>query len=218
MESLGSPRQPLGRIRTISQSVSLSMGQQATLSRSPRGHLKARPFHRSYQSFTPRHLHKMKNESIPCLVCTSTTSPPLVRQTGNQSPTCSGPLRGRLLPQPHGMPDPTRRARVYLALPHLLGNCVGVSILAQQKKLAHKLRVVQNEGISPISRASHATPRGPLHEILSLFPIEHRLEMPTENLVLRLYRLPRASQLSVRLGDGWQDAGLGEPHHVAPEN
>ncbi len=30
--------------------------------------------------------------------------------------------------------------------------------------------------------------------------------------------LPRISQLLNRLGEGWQDLGLGESHHVAPVN
>jgi hypothetical protein len=73
----------------------------------------------------------------------------------------------------------------------------------KQITLVKKLQVVQNEAVKVISGAFRTTPREPLHQLLNIFPVKHRLDMLTQSTALRLYRLPKNSQLLIRLGDGW---------------
>jgi hypothetical protein len=80
----------------------------------------------------------------------------------------------------------------------------------KQVTLVNKLQIVQNEAVKVISGAFRTTPREPLHQLLNIFPIKHRLDMLIQTTALRLHRLPRNSQLLIRLGDGW--------HHPDPQN
>ena len=73
----------------------------------------------------------------------------------------------------------------------------------QQKTLVKKLQAVQNEGVRIISGAFRTAPRDALHEHLRIFPMHIRLTMLTKTSALRLYRLPKQSQLLCRLGEEW---------------
>ena len=73
----------------------------------------------------------------------------------------------------------------------------------QQKTLVKKLQAVQNEGIRIIAGAFRTAPREALHEHLRIFPMHIRLTMLTKTSALRLYRLPKESQLLCRLGQEW---------------
>jgi hypothetical protein len=73
----------------------------------------------------------------------------------------------------------------------------------KQKKLAHKLQVVQNEGVRLIAGAFRTTPREPLQQLFNILPIDLRLRMLTDNSALRLYRLQSSSQVLLRLGGEW---------------
>ena len=73
----------------------------------------------------------------------------------------------------------------------------------KQKKLAHKLQVVQNEGIKLIAGAFRTTPREPLQQLFNVLPMDLRLRLLTDNSALRLYRLQSSSQVLLRLGIEW---------------
>ena len=73
----------------------------------------------------------------------------------------------------------------------------------KQKKLAHKLQVVQNEGIKLIAGAFRTTPREPLQQLFNVLPMDLRLRLLTDNSALRLYRLQNSSQVLLRLGIEW---------------
>lgn len=73
----------------------------------------------------------------------------------------------------------------------------------QQKTLVKKLQAVQNEGVKLISGAFRTAPRDALHEHLRIFPMHIRLTMLTKTSALRLYRLPKQSQLLCRLDENW---------------
>ena len=49
----------------------------------------------------------------------------------------------------------------------------------------------------------HTTPRKPLHQLLNILSMELRLNMIVQNLALRLYWIPKESQLLKRLGGAW---------------
>ena len=84
----------------------------------------------------------------------------------------------------------------------------------KQKGLVDKLQKVQNDAVKTIAGAFRTTPREPLHQLLNIFPMAQRLDMLTQNSALRLYRLPRESQLLVRLGGDWRTPVLTD--HTLP--
>lgn len=73
----------------------------------------------------------------------------------------------------------------------------------KQVTLVRKLQTVQNHAVKVISGSFRTAPREPLHQLLNIFPMDLRLKMLTQNTALRLYRLPKDSQLLIRLGDSW---------------
>jgi hypothetical protein len=75
----------------------------------------------------------------------------------------------------------------------------------KQVSLVRKLQTVQNEAVRIISGSFKTAPREPLHQLLSILPIDLRLDMLTKTYALRLYRLPRASQPLKRLQEPWTE-------------
>ena len=73
----------------------------------------------------------------------------------------------------------------------------------KQKTLVKKLQTVQNDAVRVMSGTFRTTPREPLHQLLTILPMDLRLNMLTQNTALRLYRAPRSSQLLRRLGPAW---------------
>jgi hypothetical protein len=73
----------------------------------------------------------------------------------------------------------------------------------KQKKLVNMLQRVQNEGVKVITGAFRTAPREALLQIAKMLPMRHHLEKLTTTSALRLYRVPRASQLLRRLGPEW---------------
>ena len=59
----------------------------------------------------------------------------------------------------------------------------------KQKTLVKKLQMVQNEAVRVIAGAFHTTPCKPLHQLLTILLMDLRLEMLTQNMALRLYRV-----------------------------
>ena len=73
----------------------------------------------------------------------------------------------------------------------------------KQKTLVKKLQTVQNEAVRVMSGTFRTTPREPLHQLLTILPMDLRLNMLTQNTALRLYKAPKNSQLLRRLGPAW---------------
>jgi hypothetical protein len=85
----------------------------------------------------------------------------------------------------------------------------GCQLWANSPKVASLMKKVQlvfNEGVKVISGAFHTAPREPLHEILRVLPARHFLEKLIHTSALRLYRVPRGSQLMSRLGHEWDSS------------
>jgi hypothetical protein len=80
----------------------------------------------------------------------------------------------------------------------------------QQKKLINLLQKVQNNGVKLVTGAFRTAPREALLHITCMLPMRHFLEKLTLTLALRLYRLPRASQLLCRLGPTWHAPRSGD--------
>jgi hypothetical protein len=72
--------------------------------------------------------------------------------------------------------------------------------------LMKKVQLVFNKGVKVISGAFRTAPREPLHEILWVLPARHFLEKLIHTSALRLYRVPRGSQLLSRLGHEWDSS------------
>jgi hypothetical protein len=69
--------------------------------------------------------------------------------------------------------------------------------------LMKKVQLVFNKGVKVISGAFRTAPWEPLHEILRVLPARHFLEKLIHTSSLRLYRVPRGSQLLSHLGHEW---------------
>jgi hypothetical protein len=74
---------------------------------------------------------------------------------------------------------------------------------ANTKKLVNYLQRVQNEGVKVITGAFRTAPREALLQITRMIPMRFFLEKLSHTSALRLYRLPRSSQLLRRLGPRW---------------
>ena len=73
----------------------------------------------------------------------------------------------------------------------------------KQVTLVKKLQTVQNDAVRIISGTFRTAPREPLHQLLTILPMDLRLNMITQNTALRLYKVPKESQLLIRLGGAW---------------
>jgi hypothetical protein len=89
-----------------------------------------------------------------------------------------------------------------ICLPVLTYGCQ-LWFTGKQVGLVKKLQVVQNDAVRMISGTFRTTPREPLHQLLNILPMDLRLNMIVQNSALRLYRVPKASQLLKRLGGAW---------------
>ena len=95
-----------------------------------------------------------------------------------------------------------RLAYTAICLPVLTYGCQ-LWYRGKQVTLVKKLQVVQNEAVRIISGTFRTTPREPLHHLLTILPMDVRLTLLLKNTALRLYKVPRESQLLARLGDAW---------------
>jgi hypothetical protein len=73
----------------------------------------------------------------------------------------------------------------------------------KQVTLVKKLQTVQNDAVRIISGTFRTTPREPLHHLLTILPMDVRLTLLLKNTALRLYKVPKESQLLLRLGGAW---------------
>src|SRR5258708_29714566 len=87
---------------------------------------------------------------------------------------------------------------------HLAYNAICLPVLTygcqlwytgKQVTLVKKLQMVQNNAVRVIAGAFCTTPHEPLHQLLSILPMDLRLSMLTQNSAIRLYKVSRESQL-----------------------
>ena len=102
-----------------------------------------------------------------------------------------------------------RLAYSAICLPVLTYGCQ-LWFRGKQVTLVKKLQVVQNDAIRIISGTFRTTPRDPLHHLLTILPMKLRLTMLIKNTALRLYKVPKESQLLVRLGGTWHAPSLND--------
>ena len=79
-----------------------------------------------------------------------------------------------------------------------------------QVGLVKQLQGAQNEAVRVITGAFKMAPREPLHQLIAILPFDLRIQMLMKNSALRLYRLPRESQLLKRLGGPWSSPREGD--------
>jgi hypothetical protein len=84
------------------------------------------------------------------------------------------------------------------------------------KGLLKMVQWVQNDMVRQVAGAFRTAPQEPLLHITRMIPMKFYIEKLTYTLVLRLYRLPRASQLLCRLGQDWYVPGQGDLPLPAP--
>jgi hypothetical protein len=78
------------------------------------------------------------------------------------------------------------------------------------KTLVNMLQRVQNEMVKQVTGAFRTAPREALLHFTRMVPMRHYIEKLTYMSALRLYRLPRPSQLLSRLGPDWYVVGQGD--------
>jgi hypothetical protein len=78
------------------------------------------------------------------------------------------------------------------------------------KGLVNMVQRVQNDMVKQVTGAFRTAPRGALLHITRMIPMKHYIEKLTYTSALRLYRLPRASQLLRRLGPDWYVPSQGD--------
>src|ERR1700677_1606878 len=84
------------------------------------------------------------------------------------------------------------------------------------KGLVTMLQRVQDEMVKTVMGAFRTAPREALLHFARMLPMRHFLEKLAYTSALRLYRLPRASQLLCRLGPDWYVPGQGDFRQVVP--
>ena len=76
----------------------------------------------------------------------------------------------------------------------------------KQVTLVKKLQTVQNDAVRIMTGTFRTTPREPLHQLLNILPMDLRLNTILKSTALRLYKVPKGSQLLKRLGSTWHSA------------
>jgi hypothetical protein len=86
------------------------------------------------------------------------------------------------------------------------------------KGLLNMVQRVQNDMVCQVTGAFRTALREPLLHFTRMIPMKFFIEKLTYTLVLRLYRLPWASQLLHRLGEDWYAPGQGDLPLLVPRS
>jgi hypothetical protein len=78
------------------------------------------------------------------------------------------------------------------------------------KGLLKMVQRVQNDMVHQVTGAFRTAPREPLLHLTRMLPMKFFIEKLTYTSALRLYRLPRESQILRRLGEDWYSPGQGD--------
>ena len=104
-----------------------------------------------------------------------------------------------------------------ICLPVLTYRCQ-MWFTSKQKTLIKKLQTVQNEVVRIILGTFCTMPQEPLHQLLTIFPMEVRLNMLLQNSALCLYKVPQESQLLRCLKGEWHTPDPSDPPLPTPNN
>ena len=105
-----------------------------------------------------------------------------------------------------------------VCLPVLGYGCQLWYVPGRSKGLIKQTQKVQNQMVRMVAGAFRTAPCEPLTHLTCMLPMEQYVEKLTHTSALRLYRLPRMSQLLRRLGPDWYSPRLGDNALVVPEN
>ena len=105
-----------------------------------------------------------------------------------------------------------------VCLPVLGYGCQLWYVQGRSKGLIKQTQKVQNQMVRMVAGAFRTAPCEPLTHITRMLPMEQYVEKLTHTSALRLYRLPRMSQLLRRLGPDWYSPRPGDNALVVPEN
>ena len=104
-----------------------------------------------------------------------------------------------------------------VCLPVLSYGCQLWYVPGKSKGLIKKTQTVQNLMVRMVAGAFRTAPCEPLTHITRMLPMEQFIEKLTYTSALRLYRLPRMSQLLRRLGPDWYSPCPGDNALVVPD-
>jgi len=99
-----------------------------------------------------------------------------------------------------------------VCLPVLTYGCQLWANSPKYKSLVKQIQLVMNEGVKVVSGAFRTAPRMALHELTRILPAAYYIEKLTHTSSLRLYHVPRTSQILVRLGPYWDGMVQNDPH------
>ena len=105
-----------------------------------------------------------------------------------------------------------------VCLPVLGYGCQLWYVQGRSKGLIKQTQKVQNQMVRMVAGAFRTAPCEPLTHIMRMLPMEQYVEKLTYTSALRLYRLPRMSQLLRCLGPDWYSPRPGDNTLVVPEN
>ena len=105
-----------------------------------------------------------------------------------------------------------------VCLPVLGYGCQLWYVQGKSKGLIKQTQKVQNQMVRMVAGAFRTAPCEPLTHITRMLPMEQFIEKLTHTSALRLYRLPRMSQLLRWLGPDWYSPRPGDNAPVVPEN
>ena len=105
-----------------------------------------------------------------------------------------------------------------VCLPVLGYGCQLWYVQGRSKGLIKQTQKVQNQMVRMVAGAFRTAPCEPLTHITRMLPMEQYVEKLTHTSALRLYRLPRMSQLLRRLGPDWYSPRPRDNALVVPEN
>jgi hypothetical protein len=86
------------------------------------------------------------------------------------------------------------------------------------KGLINMVQRVQNDMVRQVTGAFRTAPREPLLHFTRMLPMKFFIEKLTYTSALRLYRLPRESQILRRLGTDWYSLGQGDLPLPVPQS
>ena len=104
-----------------------------------------------------------------------------------------------------------------ICLPVLTYGCQ-MWFTSKQKTLVKKLQTVQNKAVRIILGTFCTMPQEPLHQLLTIFPMEVRLNMLLQNSALHLNKVPQESQLLRCLKGEWHMLDPSDPLLPTPNN
>jgi len=99
-----------------------------------------------------------------------------------------------------------------VCLPVLTYGCQLWANSTKYKTLVKQVQMVMNEGVKVVAGAFRMAPQMTLHELTRILPASYYIEKLMQTSSLRLYHVPRTSQLLVQLSPLWDSSVQNGPH------